>query len=177
MLRAFATLESAESTVLAIAGEGPLRGALSALAVQLGIQDRVQILGLRSDVRELMRAADAYVMSSAWEGTPIALLEAAACELPVVATNVGGNADLVAEGVTGTLVPAGDCQALGRAMAWIRTMDATERKKMGVKGRQLISSVHDSKSVVDRWENLYAHLLDARSKANKKGFRWLPATW
>ncbi len=92
LLGAFAKLRAGRPEArLAIVGGGPLERQLRNLAASLSIGDDVQFLGLRNDVPRLMPAADAYVISSAWEGTPMALLEAAACGLAVVATAVGGN--------------------------------------------------------------------------------------
>ena len=71
---------------LPAAGDGVAR------AQSLGLGDRIRFLGVRADVPEVMAAADGYVMSSAWEGMPMVLLEAAAAGLPIVATRVGGNA-------------------------------------------------------------------------------------
>ena len=73
----------------------------------------VRLLGLRSDVPDLMQAADGFLMTSRWEGLPMVLLEAGASGLPVVATDVGGSRDAVLDGVSGYLTPAADPGALG----------------------------------------------------------------
>ncbi len=113
MLQAFAhVVEKGVKTVLLIAGDGPLRPAMERLAVELGLGDRVRFLGVRQDVPKLMNAADAYVMSSAWEGMPMVLLEASATGLPIVATDVGGNSEIVLHGKTGFLIPPKDPEAL-----------------------------------------------------------------
>ena len=97
-------------------------------------------MGVRNDVPEVMSAADGYVMSSAWEGMPMVLLEAAAAGLPIVATRVGGNHEVVRDETTGFLVPPGDAQALGLAMLRLSRLPEPERRAMGERGRDHIRS-------------------------------------
>jgi glycosyltransferase involved in cell wall biosynthesis len=103
--------------VLLIAGEGPLRAALLAQHAALGLGDRVRFLGSRNDVPDLMEACDLMVLSSSREGLPVTLLEAMRARRAAVATDVGGNAEAVEDGVTGRIVPVGDAAALAEAMA------------------------------------------------------------
>ena len=79
---------------------------------RLGLEERVQLAGERSDVPDLLAGSDVFVLSSRSEGLPVSVLEAMAAELPVVASNVGGLAELVVDGETGMLVPPGDPAAL-----------------------------------------------------------------
>jgi glycosyltransferase involved in cell wall biosynthesis len=136
-----------------VVGGGELEELVLAEAQRAG--PRVRVLGVRRDVVDLMKAADAYVMSSAWEGLPIVLLEAAASALPIVATDVGGNHQLVRDGVTGRLVPSRDPVALGTAMAGLRARTATERRAMGAAGREHVAASFGLSAVVDRWLSLY----------------------
>jgi glycosyltransferase involved in cell wall biosynthesis len=159
MLRAFASARNPNAR-LVIAGDGPLRQQLEDLAVHLDISSQVHFLGARNDVRELMNAADAYVLSSDWEGMPMVLLEASAVGLPIVATRVGGNAEVVQHGLTGLLVPSQQETALADAMGKMMRMDPVERALMGSSGRELTSAHYNMESVVDRWESLYYELLD-----------------
>ena len=99
---------------MCIAGDGPLRSKLEALTVQLGIADRVRFLGIRSDVADLMSASDIFVLSSAWEGFPIVVMEAMANERVLVVTDCGGVREAVGE--TGYLVKPKDAEALARAL-------------------------------------------------------------
>ena len=71
------------------------------LAAKCNVSHRLRFLGMRKDVPALMAAADGYMMSSAWEGLPMVLLEAAGSGLPIVATNVGGNCEIVRDGISG----------------------------------------------------------------------------
>jgi glycosyltransferase involved in cell wall biosynthesis len=143
---------------IAIAGDGPLRAPLGRLSRAMGLEDTVHWLGLRHDVPDLLAASDAYVMSSRWEGSPNALLEALAGALPVAATEVGGVRDLVEEGRSGFLVPPGDSAALAAAMGRVMTLPPEERRRMGRCGLRSVQSRHDSQVVLEQWRRL---LLDA----------------
>ncbi|SHE67702.1 Glycosyltransferase involved in cell wall bisynthesis [Desulfofundulus australicus DSM 11792] len=160
MLRAFArVLRERGDTVLLIAGQGSLREEAEQLANQLGLREKVHFLGVRKDVPELMNAADAYVMSSAWEGMPMVLLEAAATGLPIVATDVGGNREVVLDEQSGFLVPPEDLEALARAMLHLMDLSLEERQRMGEFGRRYIEENYSLDRVVDQWEALYMELL------------------
>ena len=102
---------------LVMAGEGSLLEASRALAARLGMGSRVHFCGLCLDVPEMLSACDLFVLASDWEGSSVAVMEAMAARLPVVATAVGGVPELVEDGVTGVLVPAGDAAALAAALA------------------------------------------------------------
>ena len=97
---------------LDLVGEGPLRDSAEALVVELGLEDRVSFLGMRTDVSQLLARAQVYVLSSRWEGLPRSIIEAMRAGLPVVASDVGGVAELVEDGSTGSLAPRGDVDAL-----------------------------------------------------------------
>jgi glycosyltransferase involved in cell wall biosynthesis len=160
MLRAFASaLDSNPWQTLLIAGEGSLREALEQSAHSLGIGDNVRFLGYRSDVCDLMRAADAFVLSSIFEGMPLALLEAGASELPIVATRVGGNAETMVEGKSGFLVPARNHVELGRAMRSVVTMTEEERHAMGREGGAFVRGKYCLDVILDQWEELYGKLM------------------
>lgn len=160
LLRSFTRVTREQpGALLLIAGDGPLRPAMEEAARGLGIADRVQFLGIRQDIPALMNAADAYVMSSAWEGTPMVLLEASATELPIVATDVGGNREVVLNGRTGILVPPHDSEALAKAMLQVMGLPDEKRRRMGEAARQHIETNFSLDQVVDRWEALYRDLL------------------
>lgn len=110
-----------------IAGEGVLRLALEAEIAARGLDDRIELLGSRTDIADLLNQADLFLMTSAYEGLPLAIMEAMACGLPVVATDVGGCGELVAEGVTGHLVPPDDADAAARSLAGL--IAAPERRR------------------------------------------------
>jgi glycosyltransferase involved in cell wall biosynthesis len=165
MLQAFARVVHKHlNTMLLIAGDGPLRKTMENMTRELGVEKHVKFLGIRRDIPQLMNAADAYVMSSEWEGMPMVLLEASACGLPIVATNVGGNAEIVLDGQTGLLVPPKSPEALSQAM--LRMMDLPEevREKMGKQARKHIESNFSLDRIVDCWEALYYELLNRSSR-------------
>jgi sugar transferase (PEP-CTERM/EpsH1 system associated) len=117
LIRAFARLASTRpQAMLVIAGDGPCRGELEALVVALGLERRVRLLGSRSDIPVVLGALDVFALPSIAEGISNTLLEAMATGLPVVATRVGGNPELVEDGRTGILVPVRDESALAAAL-------------------------------------------------------------
>jgi glycosyltransferase involved in cell wall biosynthesis len=102
---------------LIVVGDGDLRAALEAEAQALGIAPRVRFLGARRDLGDLLAAMDVFVMPSLWEGLPLSMILAMGAALPIVATAVAGIPEIVADGVTGWLVPAGNSLALATAVA------------------------------------------------------------
>lgn len=158
MMQAFAKIRCADATLL-IAGQGPLQGEVQLLCKELKLDDRVHFLGVRTDVPDVMRAADAYIMSSFYEGLPLVLLEAAATGLPIVATDVGGISELVLHGKTGYLVPAGDSNALAEAAITLMMLPEDERLCMGGAGRSNVELHYSLDHVTDLWESLYLQLI------------------
>ncbi len=160
LLRAFALLHAAHPGVqLWIAGAGTESAvaALRTLAHELGIDDGMQCLGLRRDLDALLDAADGFVLSSAWEGMPLAAAEAMAMEKPLVAADVGGVRELVGE--TGILVPARDAAALARAMDAIMRAPEPTRRAQGRAARARIESHFRLDARADAWEGLYERAL------------------
>jgi glycosyltransferase involved in cell wall biosynthesis len=149
---------------LVIAGRGPLLHGLARLSSQLGLSDRVKFLGFDNGVRRWLQAADGFVLASRWEGLPVALLEAAACSLPSVATDVPGSREVVLDGETGTLVPPLDASALAWAMTAMMRTPAEVRRRMGARARQRVVEQFSLASAIDRWEGLYAELLSRKSR-------------
>ncbi|MEM9414381.1 MAG: glycosyltransferase [Planctomycetota bacterium] len=119
---------------LVFLGDGPLRGELEALSEQLGIAEAVRFVGRVPDVRALLPGADVAMLSSLSEGLSVSLLEAMAASLPVVATDVGGNPELVVEGETGLLAPRGDAEALAMHLTALLS-DPPRRQTLGSAGR------------------------------------------
>ncbi|HUQ93354.1 MAG TPA: glycosyltransferase [Bryobacteraceae bacterium] len=177
LLRAFTGLLLHEPrATLAIAGCGCLEHPLIEQAKQLGIRERVQFLGQRRDIRQLLQGADAYVISSSWEGTPMALLEAAASQLAVVATRVGGNPEVVEDEKSGLLVPPGDSARLCAAMCRMMSFSTSERALMGVHGRRRLENVYGHEGVLNKWENIYHQLLLTRRRGGL-GSPWKSWLW
>jgi glycosyltransferase involved in cell wall biosynthesis len=163
LVAAVGELDVAQDQVrVAIAGTGPNEAALRSLVDSSGLASTILFLGGRDDVPALMSAADAYVMSSAWEGLPLVLLEAGASGLPIVATDVGGNREAVIDGEGGYVVPARDHVALAAAMERVMGLSEPERTSMGAAARRHIGSTFDITVVLDRWEQIYADVLARR---------------
>lgn len=162
MLRAFARVQANRpDTQLWIAGEGSeTDGPLRALAANLGLQHSVRFLGLRRDLPALLDAADGFVMSSAWEGMPLAAGEAMAMEKEVVATDVGGVRELT--GDAARVVPCRDPGALAGAMAVVMQESAAERQARGRAARDRIREDFNMQTRAEEWESFYRSLLDAR---------------
>jgi glycosyltransferase involved in cell wall biosynthesis len=135
LLRAFARLSC--DARLQIVGDGPAAPDLERLARELGVAGRVELLGLRDDVPELLRRADAYVHPTRYEGFGNAIAEAMASGLAVVATRAGGIPELVEPGVSGILVPPGDEAALAAALERV-VRDPELRARLGARARQRI---------------------------------------
>jgi glycosyltransferase involved in cell wall biosynthesis len=147
---------------LVVLGDGPLRTGLSFLTAQLGLEQQVSFLGFQSDVRRWMQAADGLVLASRHEGLPMALIEAGACGLPVVATDVAGTREVVVNGVTGWLACADGADALAAVVSRLMRMPETGRKAMGQRAREHVAEHFSMERVLDRWERLYLELLEMR---------------
>ena len=170
MLRAFADVRAREPrAVLVIVGQGSLQAEAEALTAELGLREAVRFLGARDDVPAVMSAADGYVMSSAWEGMPMVLLEAAAAGLPIVATAVGGNGEVVRDGESGFLVPARDSEVLRAGMLRLMALPEEQRRAMGERGREHVRANYGLQRVAERWERVYWDALA------RKGFTLEPS--
>lgn len=100
-------------------GDGELRGELEAKSKALNLDNNIEFLGTRQDIPEILAASDMFVLPSLWEGLPMALIEAMASGLPIVATDVSGSKQAVISGETGILVPPGDARELGDAIKYL----------------------------------------------------------
>lgn len=157
MLRAFA--QTSGFSRLIVAGSGPQESELHSLSVALGIARRVRFLGFEPDVRAWMQAADGFLLTSLWEGLPMGLIEAGACALPAVATDVPGTREVVADGQTGWLAPARSSTAVAQKVILLMNAAAEERRAMGERARQRVVEQYSLDSILDRWEALYDELL------------------
>jgi L-malate glycosyltransferase len=136
-----------------IVGDGPERAALEAKAAELGIGDSVCFAGYRSDVRSLIPAFDVFLNCSAYEGVSLTILEAMAAALPVVATPVGGNPEVVVDQDTGLLIPA-SAAALADAVKSL-AIDERRRGAMGEAGRRRVEQHFSMARMVEEYANLY----------------------
>ncbi len=148
---------------LLILGAGPLEAELVELAAQLGLEQRVHFFGFEPNVRRWMQAADGFVLSSRYEGLPMVLLEAGACGLPAVATDVAGTREMIVDGENGWLAQAGNPQALAGAMARLMQAPIEQRRAMGECARRRVVEQFSLETVLDQWERLYEDLLRRKS--------------
>ena len=133
-----------------VVGEGELRGALEAQAAKLGLgPDRLRFAGALRDMPALLAAVDVIAFSSAWEGLPVALLEAMAMRRPVAATSVGGVPGVVREGIEGLLVPPGAPDALAEALERL-VADPALRARMGAAGRDCVVARFSAAAMLTR---------------------------
>jgi len=160
-IRAFARLRRAGAdAVLAFAGAGPTQAEARTLAESLGVADRVRFLGARGDVPQLWAAADAGLLTSLSEGVSVAGLEAMAAGRPMIATDVGGNAEIIADGRTGRLAPRGDDKAIAEAMQQL--IEHPElRHAMGRAARQRLEARFTQTAMHEAYDRLYRSLLAA----------------
>jgi sugar transferase (PEP-CTERM/EpsH1 system associated) len=137
-----------------VVGDGELRDELTATASTLGLNDVVHFAGARGNVRDYLAAMDVFVLSSITEGLAMTLLEAMAASRPIVATRVGGNPEVVEDGVTGVLVPPSDPGALAAAIADL-TDDPGRSVAMGRAGRERVRQKFSLDSMVDAYAAIY----------------------
>lgn len=150
-------LEENPNLVMLAVGQGPLADEINDLHRQLALGDRFQLLGYRTDVRELLATADIFVLSSAHEGLPVSIMEAMSAGLPIVATMVGGVPEAVTDGTTGLLVPAGSPERLADAILRLAA-DADGRARMGAAGAAR-SRDFDIRTAVRTQQEAYAELV------------------
>jgi len=149
---------------LLMVGDGPLRGELENLVVDLRIVDRVKFLGIRTDIPDLMRAADVFALTSLSEAASLTLLEAMASGLPVVVTNVGGNPEIVRHEREGLLFTRGD--AAGCAAAFRRFFtEPTFGEQLGAAGRVRALERYQLSRTVDQYYQLYRRLAGRESRS------------
>ncbi len=151
------TLEQVPAARLVLVGEGEERVALEQQARQLGIAEKIIFFGGTTEVATVLRTADVFVLCSRTEGLPVALLEAMATGLPVVATNVGGMAQILRDGKTARLVPVEDANALGRGLADALTLP--DAATWGQNARAQVAAEFSLDTVAERHIAMYEALL------------------
>lgn len=153
---------------LRIVGDGPERAKLESLIAELRLAPYVELLGERHDVPDLLADSGFFVSASLSEGISLTLLEAMAVGLPVIATSVGGNPEIVVDGQTGRLVPPGDPAAIARAI-----VDHCHERElwhaMGALGRQRVEHCFEIRQMVRSYETLYEELLERSERQSRKG--------
>jgi len=163
LLRAFARAFSGVPAQLWIAGRGEEHERLVDLAAQLGVGDRVRMLGFCADTVELFEAFDLFVLSSVREGMPNVVLEAMAMEVPVLATPVAGIPRVISHGDSGWLVAPGDTEALAQGLTLL-SEDGELRRRLASAGRRLVSDRYTFQRRMEAVRSLYAEVLGEAKK-------------
>lgn len=145
---------------LVIIGDGPLSGELKKKADNLGLSSSVSFLGYRNDIFELLRGFDIFVLPSLAEGLSIALLEAMASKLPVIASNVGGIAEVYGTAHCGKLVPSKDVSALESAMLEIYFLDEDQKKMLGENARKRVEEEFRVDAMSKKLSEVYESMLN-----------------
>ena len=150
---------------IVVAGDGPLRDELARQAEDLGVGGRLELAGERRDIPAILAAADIFVLPSVSEGLPISIMEAMAAGKPVVATDVGGVAELVDQGSTGQIVPPRSAPALADALAQL-ALDPARRAAMGARGKLRIASEFTPEQMARRTADIYHAVLQRKGRSN-----------
>ncbi len=159
------------AAMLVLIGDGEEVPMVEALVAELGLTGNVKLPGRRHDVSVAMRDMDVYAMSSAFEGAPLALIEAMMARRPIVATAVGGIPEMTADGAVARLVPPHDPRALADAIIALLESPA-ERARLGEAARDRADACYRFDAVIARWQTLYDELLAARTTRR----RWSAAS-
>ena len=151
-------LDKFPHTCLVLVGDGPLRNDLERLAEKLKVRERIMFLGYRPDVSELMNIFDIFILPSLSEGLSNVLLEAMAASKPVIATNVGGNPEVVEDGRTGLLVPPKDPKKIAEAVNELLD-NKNKRLEMGKAGLERVKEKFSISKTVREYKKVYLKVL------------------
>jgi len=154
VIKTFALTRKKVPARLLLAGEGPELPTARALAKDLGVEKDVLFLGNQASVEEILPCADLFLLPSAYESFGLSALEAMACGLPVIATEIGGLGEVVANGVDGWLCHVGDVECMSDRAANL-LLDDAKRRKMGAAARSKAVEQFSPHAIVPRYENLY----------------------
>jgi N-acetyl-alpha-D-glucosaminyl L-malate synthase BshA len=160
VVRIFAAVRAEIPSRLDLVGEGPERARIEDLVASLGLREHVRFLGERGDLIALLQQSDLFLLPSQTESFGLAALEAMACGVPVVASDVGGVSEVVADGETGFLAAAGDVAAMARHARRLLTDDDLHRR-MSHAARHLAETQFRLSPAVDRYEAAYRRVLGA----------------
>jgi glycosyltransferase involved in cell wall biosynthesis len=149
-----------------IVGDGPQRKSIEFLVNELRMQDRIHFLGTRHDIPQIVASLDLFTLCSLNEASPVSVLESLACEIPVVATDVGSLRESIIHGETGLLVPPSDLRFLSAAVEQLLSSQRL-RQSMGTAGREHVRRSASLQAMVDGYQQMMIELYDARAEATK----------
>ena len=159
LLRAFATVRPrVPSARLLLVGDGPRRAELETLAAEIGVSDAVRFAGYQARPERCLKVMDVFALTSRMEGLPLAILEAWAAGLPVVASAVGGVPDLIDDGRNGLLFPSGDEPRLTLLLGELLA-DPARRHALGEAGRGEVMERYDLERMASEYDGYYQALL------------------
>jgi glycosyltransferase involved in cell wall biosynthesis len=151
-----------------VVGEGPERTKLERVAIEAGVGSCTHFVGSRSDIPQVLSAFDVFALTSHNEANPVSILEAMACEIPIVSTRVGSVAESVADGQTGYLVEPGD--ANGLAHHWMTLFaDRTLARSLGMAGRQAVEANWSLDRMVAGYERLICETYERKCPSSRSG--------
>jgi len=161
ILRALKRVADELPLYLWVLGDGPRRADLERETKDLGLHDRVSYFGQSTSVLDFVLAADIAILSSRWEGLPLFLLEASACQKPLLGSHVDGIVDVIVDGKTGFLFEENNEEDLSQRLRML-TRDVSKRESFGVAAFQHVHEVFDLKKTIDAYENLYRDLINKK---------------
>jgi len=151
-------IKERQDILFLIVGDGKLKDKLADQIKEKGLQEFVHLTGKRPDIPELLSLSDIFLLSSLWEGLPIVLLEAMAAKTAIIATDVGGNAEVIKDGITGMLIPAKDSQIIAdKVLELIDNLD--HQKQLSDNAYKLFLEKYSVSTMMQKTEDLYSILL------------------
>jgi glycosyltransferase involved in cell wall biosynthesis len=156
-------LRDVRNTRVLLFGQGPLLEEMRRVCAERGLNERVLFAGFRKDVDKILPCLDLVVHPALMEGLGVSLLEAAACAVPIIASDAGGMPEIVRDGATGRLIPPGDSGALAAAMTQLLA-DAELRRHCGARGRSLVETEFSVAAMVAGNYRVYQEVLTERLK-------------
>ena len=156
VIKALATLGRKDFKYV-VCGVGPNKDMLLAEAEHMGLKENVILAGYRSDIPDVLNAADIFVFPSFHEGMPVSALEAMACGLPIICSEIRGNVDIIREGDNGYLFQPSDVETLARKLEYLLD-DAEKRKVMGLKNKEIVKDF-SLESVTEELKRIYKSVL------------------
>jgi L-malate glycosyltransferase len=161
LLKAFGLMQPGDHVKLLIVGDGPCRQEIDQQIIEEGLQQNVQMLGQRNDIPDLLNLSDCFVLSSRSEGLSCSIIEAMAAGLPVVATDVGGNSELVVNGKNGYLVPPEHAGILSLRLQCIMD-DTVRRRKFGEMSLQFAREQYSLDTMIGKYADNYDSMMEKR---------------
>jgi len=151
-------LDNTKDVILLVVGDGNEIENLTNITDRLGINANVKLLGWRTDVVEILKCLDIFVLPSLEEAFSTAILEAMSESKPIIATNVGGNTEAVADGYNGVIVPPRDAESLSKAILSL-VYDRNKRIQFGCRSREIVEEKFDLVKIIDEYDRLYESLV------------------